>query len=362
LATLLIFSSMSVLAQLNSSSGDKITYAIPFVLVSTDARTSAMGDAGAAILPLPTSVGVCLAKNAFLEDKAGFNMTYTPWLTQLIKDRRLMNLDGYYKISKSATLTGSLSYLSYGQFDLIDDNKFSKGSINPAEYVGALGVSKSFGASFALGTNIKYIHSNLYSASEGTAAVQSGNAFAVDISSFHRAEVWLFNKPSHLAFSLNILNIGPKMAYYFNSEQRYFLPTTLKIGSSLSFGDKDENELNIAFDVLKMLVPSQFAGAEQPSVLKGILSSFSDSKDGFTGELKEVGISIGAEYIYKRNIAFRGGYNYRNTITGVGSFLSVGFGFKYKQAAFDLSYVTGNTQNAFLSDTLRFTLGYSIPN
>lgn len=137
------------------------------------------------------------------------------------------------------------------------------------------------------------------------------------------------------------------------------------MGSALTVGDNANNELIFAFDVNKLLLPSNQSNLNakgiQPdkSVLEGMLSSFSDSKNGIGGELREVGLSFGVEYNYDKKVAFRTGYNYQDKQRGFGSFFPVGTGVKYKMLGVDLSYLVGDPQETFSSNTLRFTIGYS---
>lgn len=361
-----VFSNVYSFAQLtNSASSERIVTAVPFLLISVNARTSSMGDAGTAAPITSNSLEVGLSRTAFIEEKTGFNLTYVPWLNNLVKDRKLMYASGFLKLSDRSTITSSVKYLSYGQFDLIDDQKVGQGSVSPSEFALAFGIARSFGKNFSLATNVKYIRSNLYSATNNNVQIQGGNTFAVDVSVFNSYEFVNATKPLTLGLSVNVLNIGPKMAYYYDPTKRFYLPTTLKLGSALTVGDNANSELIFAFDVNKLLVPSNQSNLDNQglqndkSVLEGMLSSFSDSKDGLIGELREVGFSLGVEYNYDKKIAFRTGYNYQDKQSGFGSFFSVGTGIKYKMIGVDLSYLVGDPQETFSSNTLRFTIGYS---
>lgn len=349
----------------NLSNSEKIITAVPFLLISVNARTSSMGDAGTAAPITSNAVEIGVSRSAFIKEKAGFSLTYVPWLSNLVKDRKLMYASGFYKLTERSTITSSLKYLSYGQFDLIDDQKVDQGSVNPNEFALAVGIARSFGKNFSLATNVKYIRSNLYSAINSNVQIQGGNIFAVDVSMFNSYEFVNVAKPLTLGLSLNVLNIGPKMAYYYDPTKKFYLPTILKLGSALTVGDNANNEFIFAFDINKLLVPSNHSNLDNEglqsdkSVLEGMLSSFSDSKDGFGGELREVGFSLGVEYNYDKKIAFRTGYNFQDKERGFGSFFSVGTGIKYKMIDVGLSYLVGDPQETFSSNTLRFTIGYS---
>ena len=366
LLTIFVFSNAYCFSQLtNASTAEKIITAVPFLLISANARSSSMGDAGSAAPVTSNSIENALARAAFFEEKAGFSLTYVPWLNNLVKDRKLMYASGCYKLTERSTITSSLEYLSYGQFDLIDDQKISQGFVNPNEFALGIGLARSFGKKFSLAMNLKYIRSNLYSAENNNVQIQGGNAFAADISVFNNFEFANASRPTVLGLSINILNIGPKMSYYYDPSKSFYLPTSIKLGSALTLGDNANSELIFAIDLNKLLVPSNQSNLDkegiQPnkSVLDGMLSSFTDSKDGLGGELREVGLSFGVEYNYDKKVAFRTGYNYQDKTLGSGSFFSVGTGINYKMIKVDLSYLTGDPQKTFSNNTLRFTIGYS---
>ncbi|MCK5705964.1 MAG: PorV/PorQ family protein, partial [Cyclobacteriaceae bacterium] len=83
----------SVHAQVNVAGQDTsrrvITTAVPFLLIATDARAGAMGDAGVATSPDANSTHWNIAKLAFIENDMGFSLSYTPWLGKIINDMSL---------------------------------------------------------------------------------------------------------------------------------------------------------------------------------------------------------------------------------------------------------------------------------
>ncbi|HOT15591.1 MAG TPA: hypothetical protein PK252_12595, partial [Bacteroidales bacterium] len=65
---------------------------VPFINIAPDARSSGMGDLGAATTPDLNSLHWNASKYAFLEDKYGLSTTYTPWLRGLSNDIKLLYL------------------------------------------------------------------------------------------------------------------------------------------------------------------------------------------------------------------------------------------------------------------------------
>ena len=81
---------------LNLYSQDRrvITTAVPFLMISADARASGLGEQGVATSPDAFSQHWNPAKYVFLENKSGVGVSYTPYLSKLVSDVFLANL--YY--------------------------------------------------------------------------------------------------------------------------------------------------------------------------------------------------------------------------------------------------------------------------
>src|SRR4051794_12107474 len=61
-----------------------ITTAVPFLGITPDARSGALGDAGVAISPDANSIHWNPAKLAWMTEKFGFSASHTPWLRSLV--------------------------------------------------------------------------------------------------------------------------------------------------------------------------------------------------------------------------------------------------------------------------------------
>ncbi|RZK15796.1 MAG: hypothetical protein EOO86_15865 [Pedobacter sp.] len=64
------------------------------------------------------------------------------------------------------------------------------------------------------------------------------------------------------------------------------------------------------------------------SVMTSLMSSF-NRNSGF--KLSDISLSIGAEYVHKKTIAFRAGYNLQGDERLPGNFFSTGLGVKVKK-------------------------------
>ena len=88
-------------------------------------------------------------------------------------------------------------------------------------------------------------------------------------------------------------------------------------------------------------------------------SSFSDAPGGFSEELKEFQVSVGAEYWYNNQFAFRAGYFYEDQTKGNRRYFTTGVGIKYNVFGFNFSYLIpsgSGTHKILYLIHLRFSL------
>lgn len=338
-----------------SSASGAILTAVPFLTVSPDARSGAIGDAGVALASDKNANYWNPSKLAFIETQDQISLSYSPWLRRLVPDINLSYLSYAHKLDDRNTIGLSLKYFNLGKIQLVDNNQQDQGTYTPNEFAVDATFARKFGENFSLGTSLRYIYSSLSngSFSEGQ-QTKAGKAIAADVSLYYKNPTQLFGKDDLFAFGVNISNIGSKISYT-ESGQSYFLPTNLKIGVANTWFLDSYNELTATLDANKLLVPSN--GNSTASVPTGIFSSFSDA--GFNGELKEINFGGGLEYWYNHQFALRSGYFYENPNRGNRKYLTLGVGFRYQDFNLDFSYLVANQQQSALANTLRFTLGYS---
>ena len=349
--------------------GNPITTAVPFLLITPDARSGAMGDVGAAITPDLNATHWNPAKLAFLKDQSGIGFSYSPWLQKLVPDINLAYINGFYRVDNRNVIGGSLRYFSLGEIQLVDANQTQLGTYSPNELAIDGTFARSFGDNFSLGTALRFISSNLSSGQffDGQ-QTKAGTSVSADVSAYYRKDQPFLGKNATLAFGLDISNIGTKMSYA-DGGQKYFIPTNLRLGGASTFHLDDLSDFTFALDFNKLLVPTppeyNSAGVivrgKDPNrtVPAGIFGSFSDAPGGFSEELQEVSISTGVEYWYDQQFALRAGYFYENPNKGNRKYLSLGLGLKYSVIDFDFSYLLANLQQSPLANTLRFSLKFN---
>lgn len=351
---------------INGSRLNSIRTAVPFLLITPDARAGAMGDAGVAVEPDVNTLSINPSKAAFLNQPYGFSVAYSPWMKHIADDINLAYLSGYYRLDDQQTLGASLRYFSLGKIQLTDDQQQDIGETRPGEYAIDATYARRFGDSFSLGTSLRYIYSNLSSGQLVTGQQsRAGRAVAVDVSAYTRKPAFLLGHDAVLSAGLYLSNIGTKMNYSDGGKNE-FLPANLKIGGAANFIFDAYNELTIALDFNKLLVPTQpeynadgsiFRGSDPDrSVPSGIFGSFADAPGGFREELKEVSMASGLEYLYDKKFALRAGYFYESPQKGGRRYMTLGLGLKYQQLNFDFSYLLANVQKSPLANTLRFTI------
>ena len=86
-----------------------ITSAVPFLTITPDSRSGALGDAGVAMDPDANSIHWNPAKLAYMTKPFGMSVSYTPWLKNLVPDINLNYLSGFYKIDKVSGFGASLN-------------------------------------------------------------------------------------------------------------------------------------------------------------------------------------------------------------------------------------------------------------
>jgi hypothetical protein len=349
-----------------------VTTAVPFLRISPDARTGGMGDVGIATAPDANSGFYNLGKIPFNTSKGSIGVTYTPWLKDLgLNDVYLASLAGYYKLDDLQAINGSLRYFSLGNIQFTDASGNDLNTFSPKEFGIDVGYSRKLSEKVGMGIGLKYIHSNLAGNVPATGqSFKAGNTVAGDIGVYYDAKNTTGNGWS---IGAALTNLGGKIAYTDNADQKDFIPANLGFGAAYTAAFNDQNRITFAVDLNKLLVPTPpaegdstgLAAYRQKSVVGSWFSSFGDAPDGFSEEIKEVQLSIGAEYWYNNQFALRAGYFFEDKTKGNRKYFTMGVGVKYNIFGLNFSYLlpsgSGVNRNP-LSNTLRFSLLFDLDN
>ena len=348
-----------------------ITTAVPFLMISADARASGLGEQGVATTPDAFSQHWNPSKYVFSENLSGVGVSYTPYLSKLVSDVFLANINYFNVIDERSSWSASFKYFSLGDIDIIQNPKDIPLLENPNEFTLDASYSLKLSDYFALAVTGRYLMSDVKLQSVDSNS-DSASSFAVDISGFYQSDEKSYKNFNGIwRAGFNLSNIGPRMKYE-ELGKKNFIPSNLKIGSAFDFIFDSSNKVSLNLELNKLLVPSpsvpiynsneQIIGYNQADVnfLSGIFKSFGDAPDGFSEELKEFTVAFGLEYLYNDSFAVRAGYFNENENKGARKYLTFGTGFKIEEINLDLSYLLSTSSVISpLENTLRFSFTYN---
>jgi len=340
-----------------------VTTAVPFLRISPDARAGGMGDLGVATSPDASAGFWNMGKVAFNESKGGIAATYTPWLKNLVNDVYLASLSGYYKFSDDQALTVGLRYFSLGNIQFTDQNGNINGNGKPREFGIDAGYSRRLTSKLGLGVALRYINSDLASgAVSGSNTYKVGSSVAGDIGLYYDNKSEAGNG---FTFGATMTNLGAKISYTDNADQKDFIPANLGLGFTWNKAFDEQNKIMLGADFNKLLVPTLDGNPPTQADIdayrkKGVAGSWFSSFSDFPGQAN---VSLGAEYWYNNQFAFRAGYFWEDKSRGNRRYFTAGLGLKYNIFGLNFSYLapsgSGVTQNP-LSNTLRFSVLFDL--
>lgn len=362
-----------------------ITTGVPFLLIASDARAAGLADQGVATSADAFSQQWNPAKYAFSSDKQGFTSSYTPYLTALVNDISLGQVNYYNRINERSAFGGSIRYFSLGEIELRQNVDDVANVVKPNEFAADLSYSLKLSDKFSMAVAGRFISSNL-KIQDATNDTRAATSFAFDVAGFFQSEEKAFTDfDGKYRLGFNFQNLGPKINYDSSVSSEInanFLPAQMKLGGAFDFIFDEYNKVTASVEFNKLLVPTPqipvavdlngdgdttdtgedgvaTANANYNKIgwVSGIFKSFNDAPDGFSEELKEFTYSIGAEYSYQNSFAMRLGYFHESPMKGARQFFSLGAGFKYTSINVDVSYLfsSSKVQNP-LENTLRFSL------
>ena len=367
LTLIIIFSSFNLYSQ------DRrvITTAVPFLMISADARASGLGEQGVATTPDAFSQHWNPAKYVFIENKSGVGVSYTPYLSKLVSDVFLANLNYYNVINDRSSWSTSFKYFSLGDIDILQNPQDVPYLENPNEFTLDASYILKLNDNFSMGVTGRFLMSDVKLQSVDSDS-SSASSFAVDISGFFQSDERAYENFNGIwRAGFNISNMGPRMKYEELGKNN-FIPTNLKIGSAFDFIFDSSNKLSLNLELNKLLVPSpsipvynsndQIIGYNQEDIsfLSGLFKSFGDAPDGFSEEIKEITLALGLEYLYNDSFALRVGYFGENEDKGARKYITFGTGFRLDDINIDLSYLLSTSDVISpLENTLRFSFTYN---
>ena len=341
-----------------------VSTAVPFMLISPDARSGGMGNLSLAMSPEANDLFGNTAKLPYLNDAKGFLINYTPWLKDLgLNDVYLASTGYYKKLDDKSSINTSLRFFSLGDIDFRDEvGNVNLPSQRPSEFSYDFGYSILLSDKFSMGVTLRYIYSKLVSGSYGGTAInyRAGNTLAGDISLFYKQKEDLQGFHAGLLLS----NLGGKISYSNETKNKYFIPANFALGMGYLNKIDAENSIEVGVDINRLMVPANPDNSNtesvnqyfSQSVVASWFNSFNNKYGMPLGE--SLKISTGIEYNYSNRFYLRGGYFIDNNKNlGNMQYFTLGTSFQYQQSKFNISYLVpsggGITKNP-LSNTLRF--------
>lgn len=339
--------------------------AVPFMMISPDARSGGMGNLSIAMSPEANDLFGNTAKLPYMKNDRGFLINYTPWLKDLGLNDVYLASAGYYKKSKNgfSSVNSSLRFFSLGNIDFTDESGTSTlPSQRPSEFSYDFGYNILLSDALSMGATIRYIHSRLVQGSYGTNGTnyKAGNTVAADVNLFYKQNDDLEGFHAGLVLS----NLGGKVSYSNESKNKYFIPANIGLGVAYLNRFDPENSLEMGLDINRLMVPAS-PMSNDPEVVdqyffQSVVASWFNSFSNKYGIplAESIKISVGAEYNFADQFHLRAGYFLdKNKNLGNMQYFTVGSSFQYQQSKFNISYLVptggGITRNP-LSNTLRF--------
>lgn len=346
-----------------------ISTGMPILLIAPDGISSAMGDVGVATTPDAYSTHWNNAKYAFIDGNVGVYTTYTPWLRKLkVGDMNLFYLSGYYRINSRSTAAASLTYFTLGDIDHTDMEGNKIQVLHPNEFAIDATYALKLNDNLSLGATGRFLRSDLTNGitlmGDENVVTRPASSLAADIGLYYQQEI---DKTQEFALGAFISNLGAKLSYSDDDNDKEFLPTNLRIGGRYTNKIDEYNKISLMLDLNKLLVPTPplrndtaaWPAYNNMGVVEGALRSFSDAPGGLTEELQEIQVSGGAEYWYSETFVVRAGYFYEHANKGGRQYATVGVGIRYNYFTGDFSYLIPTTtiSTNSLANTIRVSIG-----
>ena len=363
-----------------------ISTAVPFMMIAPDARSSAMGDVGVSTSPDVYSMHWNPAKYAFIQDDFSVGLAYSPWLRELVTDMNIAYLGISKRVSPKSTVAATLRYFSLGDITFTDDDNYDLGTYSPNEWAIDVAYSRKLGKYISGAVAGRLIYSNLTQGVKDYS--KPALSVAADVAVYYTRDVYWFNTmDANFSWGVSINNIGSKMNYNEASLEKDFIPTNLRLGPTLKLNIDDYHSLAFSVDINKLLVPTPpvyakdsitgaliyengepvIAAGKDDNVgpIQGLIQSFYDAPGGFSEEIKEFTLGVGAEYWYNQTFTVRTGFFHEAKMKGNRRYMTFGAGLRYNVFNIDVSYLVPVNNSATsgtnpLEGTLRFSLTFNL--
>lgn len=331
--------------------------AVPFLLISPDARTSGMGEAGTAIADDINAVYWNTGGLAFLEYFPKVNqydeyekpapfrqvaLSFSPWLPQFNADLFYSyGTIGQYFESLQGAAAFNFVFMNLGEFTRTAENGDVLGKFISNEFSLGLSYGTIVAPDLGVGFQLRYIQSNLTPTSAGQQDAGTGISAGFDLGVLWKPQDLPYIEDK-LSLGLNLKNVGPKITYIKESDP---LPTTLNLGAAVNLYKDEFHSLKFAADFSKLLVKRD--SVDSDPLPKSLITGWNNPG---------ADLAFGAEYWYQDIIALRAGYFTEPSTLGDRKYWNFGAGIKYNIFKLDFSFINTVQANHPLANTMRFSM------
>ncbi len=367
LAALMSTASIGALSQ-------RVTTAVPFLLISPDARSAAIGSAGTTQVDAASAIFSNVAGLGYLAGgEIQLNVVPAYLASPEMSDVRFARANFGVQIPAIEGAIGvGMTYFGIGRMLLPEDN-FLSSIIRSVEFAISVGYGAQLNKTSSAGAQLRFIHSaHLPTGTEQAQETAKASTVSGDIGILFKPERIAIpftdvDIGNAVSFGAAIRNIGPSI-HYIDEAQSDPLPTDLRLGIAAYLLNGESNRLTWTLDASKLLVSRtrQPNGVDKAdpfftALARSWYSNADGSRKSFHDVMSEIAWGLGLEYLFADFVALRAGWFY--AYPGYDSFsrsFTLGFGLQYEGQRIDASYsFFREEERAFMDPVLRISLLFS---
>ena len=306
---------------LSAQIGGSSTYS--FLNLAGSARVAAIG--GNFLSVNDKDLTLAFANPSFIDKDLHRGLAFS--FTDYFADINYGFVSYSHTFNKVGSFAATLQFIDYGRFTRADQNGDVYGNFNAGEYALTLGWGRHLSKHFSIGSNLKFIYSDL--------AEYNSFGMAVDVAGSY------FSEKGNTALTFLAKNIGLQLNSYVPGT-RERLPFELQLGFSKQFG-----KLPIRFHILATHLEKwdlTYSDPNNPDPIVDPLTGDSLAPRKFEKFLDKLGrhMVVGLEFSPAKVFTIRVGYNYQRRkelhIDAKKALAGFSYGFGFRVSKFNFSY------------------------
>lgn len=287
-----------------------------FLLIAPGSRASGMGEAGVALSDDGYATYWNPGAMAF-NRKTQIAGMHSNWFQGAgLNDMYYEFLSWNQYFPEIGNIGAFIQFMNAGTQDHIDADSNVLGTFSSYDIAIALSYGYQVNDNWGIGSNFKFIRSELGPGTGNSDNKGVGMTFAFDfgVKALDLLKYANIDNPyvGKLSWGLALQNLGPDVTYVNNSQKD---PLSLNVRTGLSYlaWSDDYTDVIVNADVNKVL-------ANEDAVLKRLFSDWKDNNYVY---------NVGAEYTYLKLLSLRGGYVYDHAGSIIGPSFGVGINYTF---------------------------------